>query len=119
MSGPFAVHKHDEGGGVVRVAVHGEIDQDVGAALTMIIINATDQADLRFLVVDLERVSFLAAAGVRSLLEGHEAARARGCGYQVINANGVVADVLTAAAGAGVVLPSGPAPAVPGRSGSM
>ncbi|MCO8271716.1 STAS domain-containing protein [Actinoplanes sp. TRM 88003] len=97
MKGPFEARKHDEGDGVVRISVHGEIDEDVGSALSLIIRNAAAQGGLRVLVIDLERCSFLAAAGVRSLLDGRRAAWERGCAYRVVNANGIVAQVLEAA----------------------
>ena len=35
MNGPFEARKHDEGNGVVRIAVYGEIDHDVGEALLL------------------------------------------------------------------------------------
>ena len=97
MNGAFGTRKLDEGGGVVRLLVNGEIDEDVGAALAMIIRNAAEQGGLNTLVVDLERCSFLAAAGVRSLLDGRRAAWEQGCAYRVVNANGIVAQVLAAA----------------------
>jgi anti-anti-sigma factor len=97
MNGAFGTRKHDEGQGVVRIAVHGEIDEDVGAALAMIIRNAAEQGGLNTLIVDLERCSFLAAAGVRSLIEGRRAAWECGCAYRVVNANGIVEQVLEAA----------------------
>ncbi|WP_250034192.1 STAS domain-containing protein [Paractinoplanes maris] len=97
MAGPFEARKYDEGSGVVRIAVRGEIDHDVGAALAVIIRNAADQDGLCALVVDLERVSFIAAAGVRSLLDGRQATLVRGCSYLVVNAAGIVQEVLAVA----------------------
>ena len=94
MTGPFTVRKHDDGSGVVRIAVQGEIDSDNSTALTLIIVNAAEQPGAEVLVIDLAGVPFLASAGVRSLLEGRAAAGQRGCAYQVINAHGIVAEAL-------------------------
>lgn len=96
MTGPFMVRKHDEGGGVVRLAVHGEVDSDTSAALSLIIVNAAEQPGAEVLLIDLGGVTFLAAAGVRSLLEGGAAALRGECSYHVVNAQGVVAQTLTA-----------------------
>jgi len=93
----FGAWKQDEGAGVVRIAVQGEIDEDVGDVLTLIICNAAEQGTPHTLIIDLEHCSFLAAAGVRSLLEGRQAAWDRGCSYRIVNAEGVVAQVLHAA----------------------
>jgi anti-anti-sigma factor len=97
MTGTFEARKHDEGNRVVRITVHGEIDEDVGAVLAIIIRNAAGQSGLTALVVDLERCSFLAAAGVRSLLEGRRAAWELGRAYRIVNVHGIVARVLIAA----------------------
>ncbi|AEV83556.1 Anti-sigma F factor antagonist [Actinoplanes sp. SE50] len=94
MTATFAVSKHDEGGGVIRLAVRGEIDHDVSDALAAIVANAAAQPGVSSLVVDLERVPFLAAAGIRALVEGRAAALQQHCGYQVVNARGVVHGVL-------------------------
>ncbi|MEU4695295.1 STAS domain-containing protein [Actinoplanes sp. NPDC023714] len=103
MNGPFMVRKHDEGEGIVRLAVHGDVDNDSSDALSVIIKNAADQAGIHALVVDLDRVPYLAAAGIRSLLEGRQSALVRGCSYYVINARDIVADALVAAGVAAVL----------------
>jgi anti-anti-sigma factor len=108
MNGPFTVRKHDEGDGIVRLAVHGDVDNDNSDALSLIIRNAADQFGIQVLVVDLNRVPHLAAAGIRSLLEGRQAAMLRGCAYHVVNARDIVADTLAAAGVSGVL--SSPAP---------
>jgi anti-anti-sigma factor len=94
MTGAFTVSKHDEGAGIVRLAVRGEIDDDVSDALAEIVANAAAQPRVTALIVDLERVPFLAAAGIRALLEGRAAALQHGRSYQVVNARGVVHGVL-------------------------
>jgi anti-anti-sigma factor len=105
MTGPFTVRKHDDGSGVVRIAVRGEIDSDNSAALSLLIVNAAEQTGVDVLVIDLDGVPILAAAGVRSILEGRAAAAHHGSDYRVINAHGVVAEALTASGVAGLVYP--------------
>ncbi|WIM99460.1 STAS domain-containing protein [Actinoplanes oblitus] len=97
MTGAFAVSKHDEGAGFIRLAVRGEIDDEVSEVLAQIIGNAAAQPGVAVVIVDLERVPFLAAAGIRALLEGRAAALAHGRSYQVVNARGVVHGVLSTA----------------------
>ncbi|MFI1991710.1 STAS domain-containing protein [Actinoplanes sp. NPDC020271] len=94
MTGSFAVSKHDEGAGVIRLAVRGEIDNEVSDAFAQIIGNAAAQPGATVVIIDLERVPFLAAAGIRALLEGRAVALYHGCSYQVVNARGVVHGVL-------------------------
>ncbi len=94
MTGSFAVSKHDEGGGTIRLAVRGEIDDEVSDALAQIIGNAAAQPNVTVLIIDLKRVPFLAAAGIRALLEGRAVALYHGRSYQVVNARGVVHGVL-------------------------
>ncbi|GIF04802.1 STAS domain-containing protein [Actinoplanes siamensis] len=94
MTSSFAVSKHNDGAGVIRLAVRGEIDDGASDALAQIIGNAAGQPGVRVLVIDLERVPFLAAAGIRALLEGRAVALHHGLAYQVVNARGVVHGVL-------------------------
>ncbi|KUL28509.1 anti-sigma factor antagonist [Actinoplanes awajinensis] len=94
MTGSFAVSKHDDGAGVIRLAVRGEIDDEVSDALAEIVANAAAQPGVTMLVIDLEKVRFLAAAGIRALLEGRAAALQHGRAYQVVNPRGVVHGVL-------------------------
>ena len=96
MTSRFTVRKHTEGLGGVRIAVTGEIDEDASAALRLIIVNAITQNGVGAVTVDLRRVPFLAAAGVRSLLNGRQAALEQGCTYRIVNAHGIVLDVLEA-----------------------
>ncbi|MEV6303272.1 STAS domain-containing protein [Actinoplanes sp. NPDC051861] len=103
MTGPFGVSKRQDGEGAVRLLVSGEIDGDVSAALSLLLVNAAAQDGVERLTVDLGRVPFLAAAGVRSLLSGREEALRRGCDYRVVNAPATVADTLRAAGLAGLL----------------
>jgi anti-anti-sigma factor len=94
VTNPFSVTKHHDGEGVVRLAVEGEIDEDVSEVLTTIVANAAGQDGVRHVVIDLGGVSFLAAAGIRSLLHGRSHAHRNGCGYRVINMTPPVERVL-------------------------
>jgi anti-anti-sigma factor len=94
MTAPFEITKHVGDDGIVWLKVRGDIDQDVSETLKTVIINAADQDGLVEVVVDLDETSFLAAAGLRCLLEGRAAALRRGRAYRVINARGVVERVL-------------------------
>lgn len=96
MIHPFSVTKHPDGEGVVRLAVVGQIDEDVSEALATIIANAAGQHGVRQVVVDLHGVSFLAAAGIRALLVGRLEAQGHGCSYRVVNAAAGVERVLRA-----------------------
>ncbi|MEV4274502.1 STAS domain-containing protein [Actinoplanes xinjiangensis] len=103
MTGPFTVCKHDDGDGVARIMVSGEIDHDVGEALSLILINAAEQTGVRHVVVDLAAVPFLGAAGVRCLLTGRQVALRHGRALSVANAEGIVRDTLRAAGVAGIL----------------
>lgn len=94
MMTPFAVRKHHDGAGRSRLAVIGELDHDTSAGLAEAIADIAGQDGIVEVVVDLRQVSFLAAAGVRALLRGGLAASARGCAYRVVNAHGIVHQVL-------------------------
>ncbi|WP_412753451.1 STAS domain-containing protein [Krasilnikovia sp. M28-CT-15] len=97
MTSPFGVRTHDDGDGVARLVVRGEIDSDVSAAFTEAIMGAAGQSGVSTLVIDLRQVSLLAAAGVRSLLEGHVEAARHGCAFRVVNTQGIVERVLRVA----------------------
>ncbi|MBO3744418.1 STAS domain-containing protein [Actinoplanes flavus] len=94
MVTPFAVTKRDDGAGVHRLAIAGELDEDTSEALIDVIINAAEHLDVSTVVVDLRRVTFLSAGGVRALLRGCQATLERGRGFRVVNATGYVYQVL-------------------------
>jgi anti-anti-sigma factor len=97
MTSEFGVGKHDEGDGVARLVLHGEIDADVSEAVTTIITNAARQDGVTALVIDLDDVPLLAAAGLRALIEGHATAVQHGLPYRVVNARGIALGVIEAA----------------------
>ena len=77
-----------------RLMISGELDEDTSDGLAALIVNAVEQPDVSEVVVDLQRVTFLAAAGVRALLRGRAAAAKMGRGMRVVNATGIVYQVL-------------------------
>lgn len=94
MVTPFAVSKHDDGAGTSRLEITGALDQDTSDGLVTLIQNAARQDGVTDLVVDLQHVTFLAAAGVRALLSGRDVAMDHRCAYRVINARDTVHAVL-------------------------
>lgn len=91
---PFAVTKRDDGAGVHRLMIAGELDEDTGGGCLDLIVNAAGHHAVSEVVVDLRRVTFLAAAGVRALLLGREASLRMGRELRVVNATGIVYQVL-------------------------
>jgi anti-anti-sigma factor len=95
MTTPFAVSGHDDGAGTAQLSLAGELDQDTCGGLAAMIVKAAEQHGISEVVVDLQQVTFLGAAGVHALLGGRHAAAANGHAYRVINAHGIVLRVLT------------------------
>jgi anti-anti-sigma factor len=91
---PFAVSRRQDSTGASRLIVTGEIDQDTSDALATQIANTVRHDGVTELIVDLRHVTFLAAAGVRALLDGFTAASTARRGYRVVNAHGIVHQVL-------------------------
>ncbi|WP_433796559.1 STAS domain-containing protein [Actinoplanes sp. CA-252034] len=94
MMTSFAVTAHDVGAGRIWLAVSGEIDQDTGGEFADLIASVAGQDGVTEVIVDLEHVIFLAAAGIRALLRGRAAASAAGRVFWVVNAGGIVRRVL-------------------------
>jgi anti-anti-sigma factor len=95
MMTSFAVTKHDDGAGVARLVIVGELDEDTSAGLAGLIGNAVRQGGVTEVVVDLRGVTALAAAGVRALVRGRAAAAAMNRGFRVVNADDTALRVLT------------------------
>ena len=91
---PFTVTKRDDGAGVHRLVMAGELDGDTSEICVAMIANAVEHGDVLEVVVDLRRVTFLSAAGVRALLLGREATARMGREFRVVNATGIVHQVL-------------------------
>src|SRR3954471_13845670 len=95
MMTSFAVTKHDDGAGVSRLVIVGELDEDTSAGLACLIGNAVRQGGVTEVVVDLGGVTALAAAAVRALVRGRAAAAAMNCGFRVVNADDIALRALT------------------------
>jgi anti-anti-sigma factor len=91
---PFTVTKRDDGAGVHRLMIVGELDEDTSDGCAALIVNAAEHHDVSQIVVDLRRVTFIAAAGVRALLLGRDATMRMGREFRVVNATGIVDQVL-------------------------
>ena len=91
---PYTVSSHHDGVGTIRLAVTGDLDQYVGPDLLTSIADAAGQDSVTDVVVDLAGVTFLAATGVRALLQGRATALRCGCGYRVANPDPLAERVL-------------------------
>lgn len=94
MVTPFVVAEENDGAGVVRLVIAGEVDEETGTSLTGLIVDVVARDEVTEVVVDLQRVTILSAAGVRALLTGQDAAAERDRRLRVVTASGVVYQVL-------------------------
>jgi len=78
--------------GQTTVALVGECDLAARDALTSALLAAVE--DTEVVVVDLAELRFLDSSGVHGLIVGHHAAVQRGGRLYVVNARGIVAQVL-------------------------
>ncbi|WP_306214491.1 STAS domain-containing protein [Actinoplanes sp. RD1] len=97
MTQSFAARRHDAGDGVAHLVVVGEIDTETSDVLVTLIASAAGRPGTVELVVDLTRVGFLDAAGVRALLRGADTAARHGVGYRLANPGEAVRRVLEVA----------------------
>jgi anti-sigma B factor antagonist len=74
------------------VALAGECDLSVCDELTTALLGAVGEG--REVVVDMGELSFLDSSGVHGLVTAYHAAKREGVPLHVVNAGGVVADVL-------------------------
>jgi anti-anti-sigma factor len=74
------------------VALAGECDLSVREELTSVLLSAVDRAPV--VMVDLGALTFLDSSGVHGLVTAHHAAVSGGGHVYVVNATGVVAEVL-------------------------
>jgi anti-sigma B factor antagonist len=81
-------------GGVTNLAVTGEVDLTVGPLLERAINSAVAADGVTAVQVDLSAVQFLDSSGIGLLVRGRRMADARGVGYQVRGARGMVRQVL-------------------------
>ncbi len=79
--------------GELRLAVQGEIDLAAHESLLSEIMQAV-KGPVTSVEVDLSGVSFVDSGGVGVLVNGYHTAREAGCGYRIVNAQGMVRQVL-------------------------
>jgi anti-sigma B factor antagonist len=83
-----------DGARSARIALHGEFDiasaDDAGRALQELL-----RRDLDAVIIDLSGLDFMDSTGVKFLVDGREAARARGVRLTLVPGRGPVQRVLT------------------------
>ena len=87
----FAATTSDDVGGL-RVSLRGECDLAVREELVATLLAAVGRSAV--VTVDLAEVDFLDSSGVHGLVTAYHAAKREGVPLHVVNAGGVVADVL-------------------------
>ncbi|SDZ45254.1 RNA polymerase sigma-B factor [Micromonospora pattaloongensis] len=83
--------------GWVVVAVGGEVDRDTADQLREVVVDTVTAAESNDVVIDLEGVPFIDAAGIGALLASHEAARRSTTRLRVAKAQPYVRRSLTVA----------------------
>jgi anti-sigma B factor antagonist len=78
-------------GSATLLHLGGEFDITARDTLRATILAALDHGDV---VIDLDAVTFIDSEALGALIEGYRAARARPAGFRVVNAHGLVAQVL-------------------------
>jgi anti-sigma B factor antagonist len=81
-------------GGLVTVAVSGEVDLAAGTVVGDAIDDALASDGVTLVQVDLSEVDFLDSSGIALLIRGRRAAGERGVAYRVTGANGIALQVL-------------------------
>jgi anti-anti-sigma factor len=82
-------------GDAVVLDLVGEIDLSAVPQLRDAIATALGNQP-GYVLLDLARVTFIDCAGIGTLIEGRNTAEAKGIGYRVDNAQGLVATILAA-----------------------
>lgn len=78
----------------MRLRLVGEFDLALREALTTAVVEAAGAGGVTGVVVDLAETDFLDSAGIAALVTGYHAARRAGREYAIVNAHGMVAQVL-------------------------
>jgi anti-sigma B factor antagonist len=103
---PFEVKMTDAGDRVV-VTLSGECDLSVREQLTKALLAAAGRS--RVVEVDLDGVTFMDSSGIHGLVMGYHAVQERDGELYVVNAGGVVKDVLVLTGVADLLRPPGTA----------
>ena len=80
--------------GVVHVDLAGDFDMSVAPQLSDALVRAAGTPGGQRVVVDLRHTEFLDSHGIAGLLAGYEAATLAGLSFCVVNASGMVHQVL-------------------------
>ena len=78
----------------VVVGISGDVDLATVAEVDRAVLDAVDVAGAAVVVVDLAGVTFIDSAGINTLLKSRRLADERGRRFRIVNATGVVHDVL-------------------------
>jgi anti-anti-sigma factor len=95
MTAPLSIVKEPPEAGSIRLRVTGELDMSTGDAVDAVVANAIRHGAPPRMIIDLEALSFLDAAGIRALLDGQRYARAHGVQLRIDHPTGPVLRVLT------------------------
>lgn len=91
---PFEIIVDPLPDGAVRVSLIGEFDMGVGDRLSAMLTAAARRPGSTAMIVDLQRTDLLDSHGIQGLVAGYEAATQAGRRFTVINARGLVQQVL-------------------------
>jgi anti-sigma B factor antagonist len=90
----FSTSQQTADHGALRLAINGEVDLATASLLTNAITTAITTGHTTELVIDLDHVIFLDAAGISSLVRGRNLAAELGIAYVVTNPRDMVRKVL-------------------------
>jgi anti-sigma B factor antagonist len=90
----ISIKRYAGDGGVLRMAVAGEVDLCTGEVLSAEVRKVITGGLVRELIIDLGLVTFLDPAGISVLVNGNRLAAERGVAYLVTNPHGVVRKAL-------------------------
>ena len=93
-SSPFTIAPHETPTGVLRVTLSGDFDLSIGDDLARALRDAARRPGIRQVIVDLAATRFIDSHGVAGLVAGYQAAASAGLEFTVVNARGLVREVL-------------------------
>jgi anti-anti-sigma factor len=91
---PFEITAESLPGGTVLVSLVGDFDMGVGDRLSEALVGAARRPGGTAVVVDLQRTTFFGSHGLAALVAGYAAATQAGRHFTVVNAHGLVEQVL-------------------------
>ncbi|WP_203827963.1 STAS domain-containing protein [Actinoplanes palleronii] len=90
----FTIAHHAEPDGVLRVCLAGEFDMSVGDALSAALLEAAARPGVTRVLVDLAQTRLIDSHAIAGLVAGYQAATSAGRNFTVVNARGLVQQVL-------------------------